>query len=59
MGGLWRLAAGLPDTQLELWLHNHLDFFQDSPGEFGYRILHNESLTHNHRCSSWQTTILK
>ena len=28
-------------------LHEHLNYFLEDPHEFGFRILHNESLTYN------------
>jgi len=45
--GLWELQSVLPELSLEEFLNNHLDRFMDDPQEFGYRILHNESLTYN------------
>ncbi|XP_023335354.1 uncharacterized protein LOC111706677 isoform X2 [Eurytemora carolleeae] len=45
--GLWELQDTLPDLNLEPFLHKHLDFFLEEEDEFGYRILHNESLTYN------------
>ena len=47
MRGLWHLAKETGDASLELFLHNHLDFFLRDHDQFGYRILNNESLTHN------------
>ena len=35
------------DWSLETFLHTHLNYFQQDPEEFGFRILHNESLTYN------------
>ena len=46
--GLWMISHATKNYSLETFLHNHLNYFQQDPGEFGYRILHNESLTHNH-----------
>ena len=45
--GLWRIAHATNDSVLETFLHNHLNYFQQDPSEFGFRILHNESLTYN------------
>jgi len=45
--GLWDLLTVLPSQELETKLHEHLNHFVEDPQEFGYRILHNESLTYN------------
>jgi len=45
--GLWEISQTFNDTDLEKFLHHHLNYFIESPHEFGHRILHNESLTYN------------
>ena len=54
--GLWRLSSVTrllePGFSLEVeqFLHSHLNSFLRDPGQFGYKILHNETLIlpHNH-----------
>ena len=41
------ISHATKDADLETFLHKHLNYFQQEPGEFGFRILHNESLTYN------------
>ena len=45
--GLWLICNATKNTTLEMFLHDHLNYFIEDPDEFGYRILHNESLTYN------------
>ena len=45
--GLWELSHTFQDSNLETFLHQHLNYFIEDPHEFGFRILHNESLTYN------------
>jgi len=45
--GLWDILGAMPSQELEERLHNHLNHFISDPQEFGFRILHNESLTYN------------
>jgi len=45
--GLWEICHATGDLELEMFLHNHLNYFLQDPEQFGYRILHNESLTYN------------
>ena len=45
--GLWLIVRETHDTDLEMFLHHHLNMFLRDQDQFGYRILHNESLTHN------------
>ena len=45
--GLWMISHATRDLGLETFLHSHLNYFQEDPEEFGFRILHNESLTYN------------
>ena len=45
--GLWMISHATKDAGLETFLHSHLNYFQEDPDEFGFRILHNESLTYN------------
>ena len=37
--GLWELNDVYPDLNLESYLHEHLNFFQTDPKEFGYKML--------------------
>ena len=45
--GLWMISHATKDSGLETFLHSHLNYFQEDPEEFGFRILQNESLTYN------------
>ena len=41
------IAHATEDSELEAFLHSHLNHFQEDPEEFGFRILQNESLSYN------------
>ena len=41
------ISHATEDSELEAFLHSHLNYFQEDPEEFGFRILQNESLSYN------------
>ena len=54
--GLWEIQSALenePDFDIEPFLNQNLDFYQNDPDQFGYQILHNVSLSGNGSSILW------